>query len=151
MTPANVGVMTPRKIDGMVNAPGTPRRTVRIDDALWNSAQEMAEKNGDSVSEIVRVGLERYVGADYLDKRGTRQIILDTIEEMAQELQGVRSGYSDPDHMAMYVDHPLWELGAPGLIIIEAWLRLNIDERRAEWGLPEDPENVMAIDEEDLP
>lgn len=143
MTRDHTCVMTP-------NENHTPRRTVRVDDALWNSAQEMAEKNGDSVSEIVRNSLEKYVAADYLDKRSPRQIILATIEELASDLLGLRAAYTgdDLDASAIYADHPLWNMDRDHLILFEAWLRLQINERREHWGLPEDPENIMTFDED---
>lgn len=38
----------------------TPRRTVRIPDALWNAAQDKAEREGESVSDVIRRALEEY-------------------------------------------------------------------------------------------
>ena len=40
--------------------PDTPR-AIRIPDALWQAALAKAEANGDTVSDIVRRALERYV------------------------------------------------------------------------------------------
>lgn len=139
MTRGHTRVMTP-----MENH--TPRRTVRVEDALWNSAQEMAAKNGDTVSDIVRVGLEHYVASDYLDTRGTRQVILATLEELANDMTALRSAHeadADLEAAHIYLDHPLWELGDEATTIIEAWIRIEINERRQAWGWPEDPENVM--------
>ena len=43
------------------NRPRTPLRAVRIPDALWQDAQAVAAAHGESVSDEVRAGLERYV------------------------------------------------------------------------------------------
>ena len=40
--------------------PDTPR-AVRIPDALWQAALEKAHANGETLSEVVRRALERYV------------------------------------------------------------------------------------------
>ncbi len=55
-------VMTPGTVGVVPNAPGTPRRTIRIPDDLWNAATAKAEKRGESVSDVIRHALERYVG-----------------------------------------------------------------------------------------
>lgn len=39
----------------------TPVRPVRISDDLWARAQEVAREREESVSEVIRSGLERYV------------------------------------------------------------------------------------------
>jgi len=54
-------VMTPGTVAGVPNARGTPRRTIRIPDDLWDAATAKAEKRGESVSDVIRRGLERYV------------------------------------------------------------------------------------------
>ena len=41
--------------------PGTPARAVRIGDALWNAAQQRAKERGESVSDVIRRALTRYV------------------------------------------------------------------------------------------
>lgn len=43
------------------NAPRTPIRSFRIPDDLWEAAQHAAQQNGESVSDVVRRSLERYV------------------------------------------------------------------------------------------
>lgn len=43
------------------NTPGTPRRTVRIPDALWEAAVVKAAERGEDVSTVLRRALERYV------------------------------------------------------------------------------------------
>lgn len=53
MTPATVPPVAP-------NAPGTPRRTVRVPDDVWEAAQRKAEERGDNLSEVIRKALERY-------------------------------------------------------------------------------------------
>lgn len=144
MTRAHTCVMTPLENH-------TPRRTVRVDDALWNSAQEMAAKNGHKVSAIVRTGLERYVADDHLDTRSTRQVILATIGELADDLLALRVAHTQDaplDHAHIYLDHPLWELGDQALVIMEAWLRIEVNDRRERWGWPADPENEIVVDDE---
>lgn len=46
----------------MPNQPKTPIRTIRVGDPLWEAAQEVAAERGESVSDVVRRALERYVG-----------------------------------------------------------------------------------------
>lgn len=53
MTAATVPAVAP-------NAPGTPRRTVRVPDEVWEAAQRKAEEKGDNLSEVIRKALERY-------------------------------------------------------------------------------------------
>lgn len=38
-----------------------PLRAIRVPDALWHAAQEVAAKQGESVSKVIRKALERYV------------------------------------------------------------------------------------------
>lgn len=45
----------------MPNTPGTPRRTIRIPDHLWNAASEKAKERGEDLSSVLREALERYV------------------------------------------------------------------------------------------
>lgn len=49
------------KLELVPNKPRTPIRGVRISDDLWEDAQRVAEVRGESVSDEVRAGLERYV------------------------------------------------------------------------------------------
>ena len=42
-------------------ARGTTLRNIRIGDPLWLSAKEVAEKRGESLSDVIRAALERYV------------------------------------------------------------------------------------------
>ena len=53
--------MTPSSLREVPNTPGTPRRTIRIPDALWNAAAEKAKGRGEDLSAVVRKALERYV------------------------------------------------------------------------------------------
>ena len=39
----------------------TPQRAIRIPDELWEAALAKAEANGESVSDVVRRALERYI------------------------------------------------------------------------------------------
>lgn len=41
--------------------PGTTARSVRIEDDLWRAALERAAERGESVSDVIRRALRRYV------------------------------------------------------------------------------------------
>ena len=43
------------------NKPRTPHRTIRVEDELWDAAVAVAKERGESVSEILRAALKRYV------------------------------------------------------------------------------------------
>lgn len=45
----------------MPNAPKTPIRAVRVDDALWKAAKAVAERRGENLSDVIRQALVRYV------------------------------------------------------------------------------------------
>ena len=46
----------------MAVTPGnTPRRTIRVPDALWDAAQAKAEEKGTDLSTVIRKALERFV------------------------------------------------------------------------------------------
>jgi predicted transcriptional regulator len=53
--------MTPETLSRVPNAPGTPRRTIRVSDDLWTRAQAKAEERGEELSAVIRAALERYV------------------------------------------------------------------------------------------
>lgn len=53
--------MTVGTVRGVPNTPGTPRRTIRVPDALWDAAQVKADAEGTDVSTVIRKALERYV------------------------------------------------------------------------------------------
>lgn len=53
--------MTGGTLSRVPNAPGTPRRTIRIPDDLWAKAQAKAEERGEDLSVVIRAALERYV------------------------------------------------------------------------------------------
>lgn len=40
---------------------GTPRRTIRVADELWTTAQQIAEERGEDLSAVLRRALEDYV------------------------------------------------------------------------------------------
>jgi hypothetical protein len=40
---------------------GTPRRAVRVEDELWDSALGVASERGDNLSEIIRERLREYI------------------------------------------------------------------------------------------
>jgi predicted HicB family RNase H-like nuclease len=43
------------------NQPKTPQRAIRVPDELWKSAQAIAKRQGESLSEVVREALAEYV------------------------------------------------------------------------------------------
>lgn len=45
----------------MPNQPKTPLRNVRVPDELWQAALLKAQDRGETVSDVVRRALERYV------------------------------------------------------------------------------------------
>ena len=53
--------MNTAKLAGMPNKHRTKIRGIRVPDQLWEDAQAVAEARGESVSDEVRAGLERYV------------------------------------------------------------------------------------------
>lgn len=53
--------MTPATVSRVPNTPGTTRRTVRVADPLWQAAQKKAEQREESLSDVIRKALERYV------------------------------------------------------------------------------------------
>lgn len=40
---------------------GTTPRAIRISDELWQAAKAVAERRSETISDVVRVALERYV------------------------------------------------------------------------------------------
>lgn len=55
--------MTPATVPRVPNQPKTPLRSFRIPDPVYRAAQVKAEAKGESVSDVVRRALERYVRA----------------------------------------------------------------------------------------
>jgi predicted HicB family RNase H-like nuclease len=53
--------MTPATVARVPNTPGTPLKSFRIPAELYAAAQAKAAERGESVSEVVRKALERYV------------------------------------------------------------------------------------------
>lgn len=53
--------MTPTTVGCVPNQPKTPMRSFRIPDDVYRAAQEKAAAKGESVSDVVRRALERYV------------------------------------------------------------------------------------------
>lgn len=43
------------------NQPKTPQRTIRVPDELWDAAKSKAEAQDETVSDVIRRALERYV------------------------------------------------------------------------------------------
>lgn len=40
---------------------GTTRRSIRIDDGLWDKAQDVASEKGDHLSDIIREAIRQYI------------------------------------------------------------------------------------------
>lgn len=57
----HVGACIPVTVSPVPNTPGTPRRTIRISDELWDAAQAKAVTRGENLSDVIRKALERYV------------------------------------------------------------------------------------------
>lgn len=55
--------MTTGTITDVPNQPKTPQRSIRIPDDEWAAAREAAEREGTTVSDVVRAALRRYVNA----------------------------------------------------------------------------------------
>lgn len=53
--------MTPSTVQAVPNQPKTPIKCFRIPEELYAAAQAKAAERGESVSEVVRKALERYV------------------------------------------------------------------------------------------
>jgi hypothetical protein len=47
--------------DTMPNKPVTPLRSIRISDTLWQAAQAKAAEKGETVTDVIRAALEKYV------------------------------------------------------------------------------------------
>lgn len=45
----------------MPNKPKTPLRAIRISDELWQAAQAKAAEKGETVTDVLRRSLEKYV------------------------------------------------------------------------------------------
>lgn len=43
------------------NQPKTPQRTVRVPDDVWTAAKAKAEARGETLSDVIRAALVRYV------------------------------------------------------------------------------------------
>jgi len=50
---------------------GTHKRSIRIPDDLWSAALAIARRRGDTLNEIIRAALERYV-AEHQDEDSGR-------------------------------------------------------------------------------
>jgi len=55
------GVYTPRYDRAVPNKPKTATRAVRVDDELWHAAKTTAEQRDETVSDVIRNALRRYV------------------------------------------------------------------------------------------
>ena len=58
--------MTPDTVATVPNQPKTPLHSFRVDTKLWNDAKELARENGETIADVLRRALERYV------KRGAK-------------------------------------------------------------------------------
>lgn len=54
-------VHTPGTLARVPNQPKTPIRGLRVPDELWQAAQAVAAERGESLSEVIRAALARYV------------------------------------------------------------------------------------------
>ena len=61
--------MTASTVARVPNAPKTPQRTIRIADDLWEKAQAAAAERDETVSDVLRRALERYVKAAERDRK----------------------------------------------------------------------------------
>lgn len=57
------GVVTPGRLADVPNQPRTPLKSFRIPEDLYRAAMEKADAKGETVSDVVRRALERYVKA----------------------------------------------------------------------------------------
>ena len=53
-------VMTPT-LRRVPNQPKTPQRTIRVPDELWDEAKAIADREDETLSDVIRKALERYV------------------------------------------------------------------------------------------
>lgn len=53
--------MTPATLARVPNAPKTPLKSFRIPEDLYRAAQVKAAERGETVTDVVRAALERYV------------------------------------------------------------------------------------------
>lgn len=51
----------PPSVREVPNQPSTPNRTIRVSDELWEAARRVAADRGETVTDVVRRALERYV------------------------------------------------------------------------------------------
>lgn len=54
------GASSAARLRSVPNTPGTPRRTIRVPDELWDAAQARAAERGENLSDVIRKALERY-------------------------------------------------------------------------------------------
>ena len=55
--------MTPDTLAGVPNQPKTPLRSLRVATELWEAAKAAAAERGETVTDVLRAALERYVKA----------------------------------------------------------------------------------------
>lgn len=53
--------MTPATVSGVPNQPKTPQRSFRIPDEVYEAAKAKAAAKGETLTDVVRRALERYV------------------------------------------------------------------------------------------
>jgi predicted DNA-binding protein len=46
---------------------GTPKRSIRIPDELWQAALAVAKRRGETLNAVIRAALERYVAEEERD------------------------------------------------------------------------------------
>jgi hypothetical protein len=73
----------------------TPRRTIRVDDELWDASQAKAKKNGNNLSAIVRDALRQY-----LEGSDNKVISDEAVEAAAKALWELDNDSSHPAYRA---------------------------------------------------
>lgn len=59
---------TPPYGSAVPNQPATPTHSVRVPEELWEAALRIASDRGETVSDVIRRALERYVRAHPLEE-----------------------------------------------------------------------------------
>lgn len=63
--------MTPTTVVRMPNAPKTPLHSFRCPDELWDAAKAAADENGETLADVLRRSLERYVKRSQRNRSST--------------------------------------------------------------------------------
>jgi hypothetical protein len=71
---------------------GTTRRTVRVEDHLWEAAHTKATREGTTVSERVRASLREYVHGAVPERRTIADSLVYLVPDKLEDLQGPAFG-----------------------------------------------------------